>query len=489
MNLDANTCYRALLARDSRFDGLFYVGVATTGIYCRPVCTARTPGRDRCSFFRTAAEAERADYRACFRCRPELAPGMGPMDALSRLSSAAVDRIQAGYLNDGSVDELAAELGVTGRHLRRTMVTELGVSPVDLAQARRLALAKQLLHDTGLSLAEVAFASGFSSVRRFNGAFQDRFGRAPSALRKEPRARSSSDTDGSVVLRLDHRPPFAWEPLLAFLAARATPGVERVEDGVYRRTVRIGERRGWIAVRRDAVKPAILAEVSLSLTGAIMPLSARLRGLFDLDAHPEVVAAHLGADPVLGPIVAARPGLRLPGAFDPFETSARAVLGQQVSVRAATTLSGRLAEALGEATVTPIDGLTRLFPSPEQVVAAGDDAVAAIGMPLSRARALVGVARFFVERPGVLARGADPDLARSALVALPGIGPWTAEYLAMRVLGWPDALPASDLALRKALDGASARAVEERAQAWRPFRSYAALHLWTHAGATGATGG
>jgi AraC family transcriptional regulator of adaptative response / DNA-3-methyladenine glycosylase II len=482
--LDADTCYRAFAARDARFDGVFFVAVETTGIYCRPVCRARTPGRDRCVFYRTAAEAERAAFRACFRCRPELAPGLGPVDAVSRLSAAAARQIDAGFLNESSVDDLAAQLGVSSRHLRRSMLAELGVSPVDLAQARRLALAKQLLHDTALPLADVAFASGFSSLRRFNAVFQERFARPPSALRRE--VGGTAEGSGAITLRLDLRPPFDWDALLAFLAGRAIPGVEAIDGETYRRTVRLGDRTGLIAVRRDARRHGLVAEVSLSLAGALMPLSARLRALFDLDAHPEAVAAQLRGDPDLAPLVKERPGLRVPGAFDPFETTVRTVLGQQVSVRAATTLGARLAAALGERTVTPFSDLHHLSVTPEAVARAGEPAIAALGMPGARARAVVAVARAFASGALRLARSGDPEAARAELVALPGICPWTVEYLSMRALGWPDAFPASDLVLCRALGGVTPGRAIERARAWRPFRSYAVMHLWTHA-ARGAT--
>jgi AraC family transcriptional regulator of adaptative response / DNA-3-methyladenine glycosylase II len=478
--LDGDTCYRALLARDARFDGVFFVGVRTTGIYCRPVCRAKTPGRDRCMFYRTAAEAERASFRACFRCRPELSPGLGPVDAVSRLSRSAAQRIEAGYLNEASVDDLAAELGVTARHLRRAMLAELGVSPVDLAQARRLSLAKQLLCDTKLPLAEVAFASGFASVRRFNAVFHDRFKRPPSAFRRGVRERAGA-SDHVLPLRLDHRPPLDWETMLEFLAPRAIPGVEVVEGGAYARSVRIGGSEGWVVVRRDRGRDAVRAEVSLSLASALMPLAAKLRALFDLDAHPRAVAAHLGRDPDLAARVKQRPGLRVPGAFDAFETAARAVLGQQVSVRAATTLSGRIVETFGDRIATPLAGIERHFPTATQIAEGGEDAVAAVGMPRPRARALVALARAFAAGSLPLAHASDPEAATASLLDLPGIGAWTAEYLAMRALGWPDAFPASDLALRKALGGVTPREAAARAEPWRPFRSYAAMHLWTGA--------
>lgn len=474
--LESETCYRALSARDRRFDGLFFVAVSTTGIYCRPVCTAKTPRRERCAFYRTAAEAEHAGFRACLLCRPELAPGGAPVDSVPRLVAAAVSRIEGGFLNESSLEELAAELGVTSRHLRRAMESELGVSPVELAQSRRLALAKQLLQDTALPLAEVAFASGFQSVRRFNALFQARFGRPPSALRRE-----SDETGGSrlLVLRLDYRPPLDWGQLLGFLRGRAIPGVEHVGDAEYRRTVRLGGKTGWLVVRQDAKRPALRAEVSLSLAGVLMPVAARLRALFDLDARPEVIAECLGRDALLGKCVELHPGLRVLGAFDPFEMTVRAILGQQVSVRAATTLAGRLVERFGEPVESAHAESSRLFPLPETLARATEDDVASLGLPGARARSLLAVARAVAEGSVRLDGRAGVDETMAALEALPGIGAWTAHYVAMRALRWPDAFPASDLGIRKALGGITTKAVAERAEAWRPWRSYAAVHLWT----------
>ncbi|MBM7113630.1 AlkA N-terminal domain-containing protein [Archangium primigenium] len=481
-----DTCYRALSARDRRFDGLFFVGVATTGIYCRPVCTARTPRAERCTFYRSAAEAEQAGFRACLLCRPELAPGHAPVDAGARLAAAALARIEAGALNEASLDALAGELGVTSRHLRRVTEAALGVSPVALAQTRRLALAKQLLQDTALPLAEVAFASGFRSVRRFNALFQARFGRPPSALRRGDAERPAPP---ALVLRLDYRPPLAWETLLGFLQGRALPGVEHVADGAYRRTVRLGDTQGWLVVRADPERPALRAELSLSLAGALMPVAARLRALFDLDAQPALIADCLAREPLLAPHVQATPGLRMPGAFDAFEMTVRAILGQQVSVRAATTLSGRLVARFGEpvASPGPHPALTHHFPRPETLASATEDAVAALGLPGARARTLLAVSRALAEGTVRLEPHADVEQTLAALQALPGIGPWTAHYIAMRALRWPDAFPASDLGIRKALGGATAKAAEARAEAWRPWRTYAVMHLWNSL-STGAGG-
>jgi AraC family transcriptional regulator, regulatory protein of adaptative response / DNA-3-methyladenine glycosylase II len=475
VELDAVSCYRAVRARDARFDGLFFVAVKTTGVYCRPVCRARLPGRDRCVFYRLGAEAERDGYRACFRCRPEVAPGSATIDSLSRLAQSAVASIDAGFLNEASVDEGGAEIGVTGRHLRRAMMLELGISPIELAQSRRLALAKQLLHDSSLSLTEIAFASGFSSVRRFNALVREHFGRAPSELRRGGR----SPGEQTIALRLDYRAPFDWDTLLEFLASRAIPGVEAVIDGSYFRTVRIGDRSGYLSVRHDPAKSALRAEVALSLRDALMPIGRRLRALFDLDAHPEAIRRSLARDRTLAKLFDRRPGIRVPGAFDGFETLTRAVVGQQVSVRAATTLAGRIARELGAPIETPIPGLHRTFPLPRVVSRSSEDRVCKLGLPGARGRALIALAQA-VERGDVrLARNADPSSELATLRALPGIGDWTAEIAALRVYGWPDAFPASDLGVKKALGNVTTKDALDRAEAWRPWRAYALMQLWT----------
>jgi AraC family transcriptional regulator of adaptative response / DNA-3-methyladenine glycosylase II len=475
VGLDHDTSYRALAARDARFDGLFFVGVTTTGVYCRPICPARTPGRDRCRFFARAAEAEKAGFRACFRCRPELAPGRASVDARSRLVAAAARRIDQGFLNEASVDDLAADLGVTSRHLRRAMLAELGVAPVELAQTKRLAVAKQLLQDTSLSHAEIAFASGFSSVRRYNALFAARFGRPPTEVR---RAHGAPDGEGGIALRLDYRAPLDWDALLAFLRGRAIPGVELVERDEYVRAVRLGSHMGWASIRPDAALPALRARVSASLAPVLPAVVARLRALFDLDAHPLAIAEHLGRAPALASLVAGRPGLRVPGAFDGFELAVRAILGQQVSVRAATTLSGRLVERFGEPLRGAPSRLARLFPTASTLASASPAALAAIGLPAARARTIATLARAVADERLDLTGGTSHEEVRDVLLALPGIGPWTAEYIAMRALRFPDAFPASDLALRRALGADDAKAAAARVEPARPYRAYAALHLW-----------
>jgi AraC family transcriptional regulator of adaptative response / DNA-3-methyladenine glycosylase II len=486
VNLDPDHCYQALCARDRRFDGAFFVAVASTGIYCRPICPAKTPGRARCRFYRHAAEAERDGYRACLRCRPELAPGRASVDAIQSLVGRAVRAIELHAKDEPlDVESLAARLGSSARHVRRAMQAELGLSPIQLDQSRRLALAKQLLHDSPLSIAEIAFASGFGSVRRFNDAFLARCGMSPSRIRKDgARART-----GSFPLRLDFRPPFDWDALLAFLSVRAIPGVEQVEGGRYLRTVALGGARGWLSAEmgtgyfsgtKAACPHFLRVTLSDSLAPVVRPVVARLRRLFDLDAEPARIAEHLGPDPLLGPGIARRPGLRVPGAFDGFELGVRAILGQQVSVRGASTLSGRLVARFGTPLPTPWPALTHAFPEPRVLAETGETPLAQVGMPGARARSIQGLAKA-VAGGLALEPGGDVEATCAALVALPGIGEWTAQYVAMRALRWPDAFPHGDLVLRKALGGLPPKALLARTEPWRPWRAYAAMHLWASA--------
>lgn len=456
--------YRVVQTRDARFDGVLFVGVTTTGVYCRPVCTARTPGRDRCRFFRSAAEAEREGFRACFRCRPELAPGNSTVDASARLTALATRRIEEGV---SDIEELARALGVTSRHLRRVLGSELGVSPVELLQTKRAGLARQLLLGTTLPVTDIAFASGFASIRRFNTVMRERFDRSPTELRASRAARREG-----LVLRLDYRPPFDWDAILEFLAGRAIPGVESVSEGVYRRTVRIDEQRGWITVRPHPKAAALLCELSVSLAPVVLQVVARVRRLFDLDARPTIIAEHLARDPRLAPLVRRAPGLRLPGAFDGFEMAVRAILGQQITVKGATTLAGRIAARAGAPLETPFPDVSVSFPTAAELASARS--LTNVGMPQARVDALLGLAKHVRDGRVVLDPHADVERTMDALRALPGIGDWTAQYVAMRALGWPDAFPATDLGVKQAL-GKEARAL---AEGWRPWRAYAVMHLW-----------
>lgn len=478
MTLDDQICYRALLARDARFDGLFFTGVKTTRIYCRPVCTARTPARDHCRFFASAALAERAGFRPCLRCRPELAPGHAPIDGPRRVAQAAAARIEAGALTDGgNLEDLAASLGLGARQLRRLVRRELGVSPVELAQTSRLLLAKRLIAETQLPMTQVAFAAGFESVRRFNALFRSHYRLTPSTLR---RATAKTVAAGGLRLLLAYRPPLDWPALLRFLAARAIPGVECVTGDKYHRTVGIGQQRGWLSVGPVGGRHVLAVDLAISLAPALPSILARLRNLFDLDARPDVIAAHLAQDPLLAPSVARSAGLRVPGAFDPFELALRAVLGQQISVRGASTLAGRLANEFGEAIETPLSCLTRLAPTAESLASAPASALTSLGLTGARAACVGNLAQAVVGRQIDLQPGTDPDAAKQDLMRLRGIGPWTAEYIVMRALRWPDAFPTGDLGLLKATGARSAGALGKLAERWRPWRSYAAMHLWAH---------
>lgn len=473
---DADRWYRALRARDPRFDGVFFVGVTTTGIYCRPICPARIPLADRCRYFSSAAQAEAAQFRACLRCRPELAPGHGSVDSIGDLARGATAEIETGYLDHHSVDDLAERFGVSARHLRRACETELGVAPNDLAQTRRLALAKQLLHDTGLDMSAVAFAAGFASLRRFNAAFRERFGRPPSAVR-HALAPTPRD-DGAVRLRLDLRPPYDHASLVAFLAARAIPGVEQVSGDRYRRSVAVDGHRGWLELRPSRRASTVEVEISTSLLPRLALIVARVRSLVDADAHPRLIAEHLERDRTLRPALRRFPGLRVPGGFDGFELAVRSILGQQVSVAAATTLSGRLVERWGEPNPGAPPGIDRTFPTAARLAELGAAAIATIGLPAARAATIARLAEATVAGTVGFHRGGDPRATIAALEALPGIGPWTAHYLAMRALRWPDAFPSGDLVLRRGLRVETARAAERHAEAWRPWRAYAAMYLW-----------
>ncbi len=477
MDLDHDICYRALQARDARFDGRFFTGVTSTGIYCRPVCPARTPRPENCAFFACAAAAEAAGFRPCLRCRPEASPGTPAWLGTSATVTRALRLIEAGALDDGGVDDLAARLGVGARHLRRLFTAQLGVSPRAVSLTRRVHLARQLLAQTSLPVEAVALAVGFESARRLRAAFATHCGHSPLDVR---RATGDPASPGALVLRLGYRPPFAWDALLAYLAPRAIPGVELVAGGAYRRTVRVGDAAGVLEVAHDAERRRLVLGVPVTLAPHVARLVARARAQFDLDADPGLLAAHLDADPLL----AGRPaGLRVPGSWDPFELAVRAILGQQITVAAATRLAGRLVRAFGGPLPGQDDALGWLFPQAADLARASAAEIAAIGMPVARGETIRGVAAAVAADPSFLAPVADLDAAVARLTALPGCGPWTAHYVALRGLREPDAFPAGDLHLRRLLAGGGGpltpAAAVARAEAWRPFRGYAALRLWT----------
>lgn len=482
----ADDCYRAMLAHDRRFDGVFFVGVTSTGIYCRPVCTVRPPKRENCRFFAHAAGAEVAGFRPCLRCRPELAPGRASVDAVEELAREAASRIEAGALADGeSLETLAEGLEVSSRHLRRVVRQCYGVSPVELAQTQRLLTAKRLLTDTRLPVTEIALASGFRSLRRFHALFRARYGLAPSRWRQgiEPAG------DERIVLGLGYRPPFAWEALLEYLRKRLIPGVERVTAEDYARTVAIRGHRGWLRVWHAEKQAMVKLELSASLLPVLPEAITRVRALFDLDADPAAIGARLAADPLLAPMVAREPGLRVPGAFDGFEAAVRTILGQQVTVAAATTLMGRLTREFAEPAETPFDGLDRWPVSAAALAQVDPSRLGELGVIRQRIASILAVAKEVTAGSLRLAPGSRPSAAIRQLQTLPGIGPWTAHYLAMRVLRWPDAFPAADLGVRIALGRISAKEAEVRSAVWSPWRSYAVLHLWQSlAAAAAATG-
>jgi AraC family transcriptional regulator, regulatory protein of adaptative response / DNA-3-methyladenine glycosylase II len=484
--LDPDVCVRALQARDARFDGVFFVGITSTSIYCRPVCPARVSRPDHRRFFESAACAERAGYRPCRRCRPELAPGRALVDAVSHLASAAARRIAAGALNGRTVRELAAELYVGERHLRRALERELGVSPVELAQTHRLLLAKQLLTDTSLPISSVAYTSGFQSLRRFNALFRERYGMRPSSLRRG-RPRQTAPTEGLLRLTLGYREPYAWETLVALLARDRIPGVEVVIGARFGRTVRIGDHAGVVLLdlgrtpspeNREAGCGSLAVHVSSSLLPVLMPLLARLRQMLDLDAEPSVIDACL-ARGGLGALVRTRPGLRIPGAFDGFEAGLRTLLrGRSRPGSARSEVARRVVEALGEPVETGVEGLGLLFPDAARVADAGAERLAALGVPPHRARTIEAFARAAAAGRLRLEAGGDPEATRDRLAGLPGIGDRLATTIAIRALGWPDTFPARDPVLQRAAGAATPEALEERARRWRPWRAYAAVHLW-----------
>jgi AraC family transcriptional regulator of adaptative response / DNA-3-methyladenine glycosylase II len=465
--LESDACYLAMKAHDARFDGSFFTGVTSTGVYCRPVCRVKLPRRENCRFFQHAAQAEAAGFRPCLRCRPELAPraaSWSTEDAsriLAQQAARLIDEPDAWDDDGPGAARIAARLGVSDRHLRRIFEAQFGVSPLQYLQTRRLLAAKQLIADTRLPMTQVALASGFASVRRFNAAFVSHYGLNPSALRRAGTG-AGERSGGSVGVRLGYRPPYDASAMLGFFARRALGGVEALGEsgGTPRlaRTLRVaqGERvhAGWLQLRFDGEREHVLLQVGDSLAAVLPTVISRVRAMLDLDADPMAINAALHASFPQGD------GLRVPGTVDGFELAVRAVLGQQITVAAARTLGTRLVQALGEPIATPVAGLDQL------------------GIVRQRQAALIALAQQVLEGRLALHAGADVPATLAALQQLPGIGDWTAQYIAMRALRWPDAFPAGDIALQKALGVSSARAAAEASQPWRPWRSYAVLRAW-----------
>jgi AraC family transcriptional regulator of adaptative response / DNA-3-methyladenine glycosylase II len=478
MTLSPSVCYRAVCARDARHDGRFFTCVKTTGIYCRPICPARSPKLENCVFMPTAAAAQEAGFRSCLRCRPESSPDLDAWRGTSATVSRALKLIEGGALDDGDVDSLAARLGIGERQLRRLFRRHIGAAPVTVAQTRRVLLARQLLEQTDLSMIEVALGSGFGSVRRFNETFQALYQRPPGELRRRTPAASPSP---EINLLLSYRPPYDWDTMLRFLRVRALPGLEVVDQDSYSRVIELRNFTGSITISHAPAKSALRATVRFPHLGALPVIIARIRRMFDLSAEPGAINEVLSADPVLAPHVSARPGLRVPGGWNGFEIAVRAILGQQVTLKAGTLLAARAVSTFGEKVIgeLAVSGLTHAFPRPGRLQT---DSVARLGMPRARAAALAGVAAAVEANPRLFDPCRDLEEAVARLCELPGIGEWTAQYIAMRALGESDAFLAGDVALQRLFGGQEARPdaamLLAHAERWRPWRAYAVLHLW-----------
>ncbi|HEV2327914.1 MAG TPA: DNA-3-methyladenine glycosylase 2 [Verrucomicrobiae bacterium] len=479
MILNPDHCYQAVLTRDARFDGRFFVAVRTTRIYCRPICRVKTPMRKNCEFFGYAAAAEVAGYRPCKRCRPELAPGSSLMEVSSQHARNAAWHIGQDFLSEHSLAELAARLGITDRQMRRVFQDEFGVSPVEFSQTQRLLLAKQLLTDSAMPVTSVAYASGFKSLRRFNTLLKQRYRVSPTEFRKLQK-NGAPQNFAEFSFRLNYRPPFDWDRLLGFLSQRVIPHVESVQQGKYVRTVRLTRQNraivGHLEVRHDADKRMLSVQLSDSLLPVCARILERLKRLFDLSAEPADINA------VLGKFAGQRPGLRVPGSFDGFEMAVRAILGQQISVAAACTLAGRLALRYGEpvqiASVGPFSSLTRLFPEPQKLASATPAEIGRLGITGQRAKTLIALSEAVAGGVLQLEPGSRIEDTLQELRKIPGIGEWTVQYIAMRALSWPDAFPHTDLGVKKALGLEKPKEILELAEKWRPWRAYATLHLW-----------
>ena len=480
--LDRAACYAALATHDPRFDGRFFCGVYSTRIYCRPICRVKLPGEANCTFFLSAAAAETAGYRPCLKCRPELAPGLAPADSVARLASLAARAMEEDCLADRTLAELAAKLGISDRHLRRVFFSQYGVSPVQFLQTRRLLLAKSILTDTTLAVTDTAMAAGFGSLRRFNDLFKKRYRLAPGSFRKQ--VATTSPGNDAITLLLAYRPPYAWDQLLAFLSGRAIAGVEWVRDGSYLRTVAIARgdtvHRGWICVSHLPKRNALSTTIAASLLPVLPRVLARVRHLFDLNCDPYAVQEKLVTMDAISPDIRV-PGIRLPGCFDSFEMCTRAVLGQLITVKAAGTLAARLAEALGEPLVTPFPELCRTFPSAGSICslpAPLENRLGPLGIISAKARSIAALARALDSEAIILTPHGDAEAQTKKLLELPGFGPWTVNYIAMRALGWPDAFPSSDYGVKKALGGMPEKNALALATKWSPWRSYATVTLW-----------
>jgi AraC family transcriptional regulator, regulatory protein of adaptative response / DNA-3-methyladenine glycosylase II len=473
MNLDLQICSRARLSRDARFDGKFFIGVLSSGVYCRSICPARAADERNVRYYPSAAAAADAGFRPCLRCRPEASPGTPAWFGTSAIVSRGLRLISEGALEDERVDRLAERLGVSARHVRRLFIQHLGAAPLEVARTRRIHFAKKLLDETSLPVSQIAYASGFGSLRRFNGEIRRVYDRTPTQLRRISRQHIVAEPE-CYRLRLAYRPPLDWNALLAFLSARATPGVESVKDGIYRRTIAIAGKSGIISVSRIESRCALCLEVRFPDPRSLLLIVERVRRIFDLGADPASIAETFRLDPLLRGPLAKHPGLRVPGTWDSFELAVRAILGQQISVSAATTIAGRVAATFGTF-VQDADALDRLFPDPAQLANAP---IEQCGVIPARAEAIRTLARRIVAGTFSLGPFVNVEAAVSALAAVPGIGSWTAQYIAMRALSEPDAFPSGDSILLRTSGAPNARELERRSQPWRPWRAYAAMLLW-----------
>jgi len=469
--------HRARISKDARFDGKFFIAVITTGVYCRPICPAPRCKKRNVRYYATAAAAAGAGYRPCRRCRPEVAPGSPAWLGPSAVVRRALRLIQEGALDEGTVDELALRVGIGSRHLDRLFTEYVGVSPIAVAQTRRLHFAKQLLDETNLPITQVAMTAGFGSVRRFNDAYRATFRSTPRATRQRRRSDLSSMRDEQVSLTLAYRPPYDWDSLAAFLSRRAIRGVERVDASGYSRTIRVQHGYARILVAPVKGSHALRLQVSRAEPNDLFEIATTARRVFDLTADPAPIADVLSADPMLAPLLARQPGLRVPGVWGTFECAVRGVLGQRLNVSSARILAQRLVQRFGDRIDAATSGLTHLFPSPQKLANAD---LNGIGLTAPKIAGLHALARAVLDGTVKLAVQAD-EVVR-ALNALPGVGNWTAQYVAMRAFGEPDAFPCSDLVIRRvsarARSTLSIEAMRDRAEAWRPWRAYATLHLW-----------
>ncbi|MFV0401439.1 MAG: DNA-3-methyladenine glycosylase 2 family protein [Oscillospiraceae bacterium] len=475
--------YAAFVSKDSRFDGRFFVGISSTGIYCRPVCKARQPKAENCTFYSTAAEAEQAGYRPCLLCRPEIAPGTSTVDATKTLAQRTARMLEENCGSGENLDELAARLGCTDRHLRRVFTAEYNVSPVQYLQTCRLLLAKNLLTDASLPVLEVAMAAGFGSLRRFNDLFKKHYRLSPTDLRK--RMTAEKNHGDKITVSLGYRPPYGWVQILDFLARRAIPGVEVVQNSEYLRTVSLlnAEKKpvhGWIQVGHRQEKNALAVTVSETLLPVLPQVLARVRHLFDLYCEPNVIYEALASMDAIHPGLRVL-GTRLPGCFNPFEMAVRAVLGQQITVKAASTLAARMVTAFGTPIDTGVDGLTHIFPSPEDILALQGpvrEHLGPLGIIGTRANTIRALAEAFAQGEIDFSLCASPEAEMKKLMTIPGIGGWTAQYIAMRAMGWTDAFLETDVGVKKALAPRTPKEMLAIAEEWRPWRSYATINLW-----------